>query len=200
VADVDLYSEMAADAEAEAAAIPDDERLKSVAEMVERVRAIDRELMNFAEKVKILGDERKILVTEKIPDSLHVAGLSLIQMTDGSEVEVGTKVYASISEENRVAAHEWLRANGFAELIKNQFTVPFGKGEEERADALEAALLEAEIAFQRKEVVNPQTLGAFVREQIGREKQGRGPFAAPREVFGIYEEGTTKIVPPKRSK
>lgn len=196
----DLLSEIAADAAAEAVALPSDEKIKSITEMIARMKEIESIVSWMSEDIAALNAEWKKLNTESIPDALIAANARMIELTDGSKVEVIGKVHASISEDNQAAAHAWLRENGFDDLIKNVFKVPFGKGEEEEAAALAKALVDAEMTFERKESVNSQTLGAFVREQMAKEKDGRGRFTAPREVFGIFEENVTKITPPKKKK
>ena len=63
---------------------------------------------------------------------------------------------------------EWLEENEFGDIIKHDVKVSFLKGEDEKA-ARFTAWVQANLPKQKvddKKFVHPQTLGAFVREQM----------------------------------
>ena len=96
-----------------------------------------------------------------------------------------------INKNNRDAAHAWLRQQGHGDIIKNQVSVSFGKGEDETA--LETmTLLEQEGLFPaQKESVHPSTLKAFVRERI---ESGDSAFTVDtQKLFSVYQGKRTKI-------
>ena len=94
---------------------------------------------------------------------------------------------ASISIKNREAAYSWLRENGLGDIIKNDITVTFGRGEDNKA--AEYASLAQGQGYEpvQKIGVHPQTLKAVVRERLesGREM--------PSDLFKTYAGNRTKI-------
>ena len=87
---------------------------------------------------------------------------------------------ASIKDENRAQAYEWLRANGFDDIIKNTVSVRFGRGEDELCDTLLNILREKNYPVEQAQKVEPQTLKAWVREMVERGN------VFPTNLFGAY--------------
>jgi hypothetical protein len=61
---------------------------------------------------------------------MHITKLKL---KDGESVEVKPFYSASISPDVQEKAFEWLRNNGLGDIIKNDITVTFGRGEDNKA-------------------------------------------------------------------
>ena len=78
----------------------------------DKVERLDRELKD--EKQALLK-----LTDEDLPSTMADLGLSKFSLDDGSTVEVKPTYGASILVKDRPAAYEWLRENGFDDIIKN---------------------------------------------------------------------------------
>ena len=122
-----------------------------------------------------------------IPDALTNLGLKNFTLASGAGIELIDVVAASIKEENKEAAHDWLRKNNHGDIIKNNVTIVFGKGEDKFATkAMKLLLAQREkgsIKFgdiAQKEAVHYQTLQAFVKSQI---KNGD---TVPVDLFSLY--------------
>jgi ABC-type sugar transport system substrate-binding protein len=124
---------------------------------------------------------------------MREVGLAEMKLANGVEVVISEEVTAAITEERRAAAHAWLREHDFGGLIKTVVTVPFGRGEEEEARRLAAAIAE-EHACELKEAIHPQTLKAFVKEQVEAGKP------LPFELFGVFPFSRAKVKMPKGQK
>ena len=99
---------------------------------------------------------------------------------DGSTVEVKPTYGASILVDNRPQAYEWLRENGYDDIIKNNVICSFGRGEDDKASAFKAfAAKEGYVANQKTEI-HSQTLRAFVKERV------EAGDAFPMELFGAW--------------
>jgi hypothetical protein len=101
-------------------------------------------------------------------------------MADGSQIDIKPFYSASIKEENRAQAFEWLRKHGFDDIIKNTVSVRFGRGEDDLCDTLLNHLREQNYPVEQAQKVEPQTLKAWVREQVERGNE------FPTELFGAY--------------
>ncbi len=87
----------------------------------------------------------------------------------------------------REDAHNWLRQNGLGDIIKNDVTVSFGSGEDNKA--AEYANLAKGQGYQptQKLKVEPMTLKALVRERIENGKD------MPMDIFNVFVGNRTKI-------
>jgi hypothetical protein len=94
---------------------------------------------------------------------------------------------ANISLKNREAAYNWLRQNGLGDIIKNEVSVSFGRGEDNKA--AEYANLAKGQGFQptQKLKVEPMTLKALVRERIENNKD------IPMDIFNVFVGNRTKL-------
>ena len=80
-----------------------------------------------------------------------------------------------------------MRENDHGDLIKNNVSVSFGKGEDSNAVSLKSELEAKGLVVDQKQDVHWQTLRGFVKEQIEKNK------TLPSETFGLYIANRTKI-------
>ena len=73
------------------------------------------------------------------------------------------------------------------DLIKNNLSISFGKGEDSSAVKLKTELESKGLVVDQKQDVHWQTLRGFVKEQIEKNK------TIPSETFGLYIANRTKI-------
>jgi hypothetical protein len=121
------------------------------------------------------------LAEKRIPEAFNDLGLKSLQLTDGTTINLQDMIAATINDENRAAAHNWLRENGYGDIIKNEIIVSFGKDEDKYADVIYDRLVhEGGLQPMRQEKVHPSTLKAFVKERL---KSGE-PF--PADTFKLF--------------
>jgi hypothetical protein len=106
---------------------------------------------------------------------------------DGSVVERKMIVAASIPAANKEAAFDWLRSNGLDDIIKNDITVSFGKGEDNVAGDVVGLLQERGFDPKTKTHVHPSTLKAFVKERVIEGKP------IDLDLFGAFISNTAQI-------
>lgn len=164
-----------------------DAEVKGISQLVKESVALSEQIKVLQEKAKALTEQKFKLDTDAIPNAMQQAGLLEMTTDDGGAVKVENKIYGSISAKNKEAALTWLRDNNHGSLIKNEFRVPFGKGEDAKAASLEQFLKSEEVDYARQDGVHAQTLQAFVREQIQQSKP------LPLELFGVHIQPTAII-------
>ena len=123
-------------------------------------------LQNAEESVSKLKEQAKTLSQFEIPKMMEEMHITKLKLKDGESVEI-KKIYgASIPPQHQEAAFTWLRENGLGDIIKNDITVTFGRGEDNKAS--EYATLAQGQGFEpvQKIGVHPQTLKAVVRERL----------------------------------
>lgn len=165
----------------------DNNDLKQVSGLVRQQLLLEQRVEDFAADLKKAQADLAHISGEALPAALAEHGLTELKMADGSKVTIATVINANISKDRANEAHDWLRANGHDDLIKNTVSVVFGKGEAARAAALISQLDSNGWDPDQKEAVHPSTLKAFCKEQIERGA------AIPSELFGIYIGQKTTI-------
>ena len=167
------------------------EGIQSLADQVERLEGLLSRIEISENNLKDLKKEQQRISGEVIPTMMSEMGLSELKLQDGSHLKVATSYRATISEANKEAAFNWLRNNGLGDIIKNEISVSFGRGEDNKA-AHYAELAKGQgLDPTQKLKVEPMTLKALVRERIEAGKE------MPTELFGVFSENKTTI---KRNK
>jgi len=165
--------------------------LSTIAELAVAIRTSEDNIANLENLLKEKKRELLKLTDEDLPSMLQEIGLSEFKLEDGSQVTIKPTYGASIKVEERPQAYEWLRENGYDDIIKNTVTCAFGRGEDDNASAF-AALAEKEgFIPSQKEEIHSSTLRAFIKERVENGDE------FPSELFGAYV-GQRAVI--KRSK
>ena len=165
--------------------------LTTVAGMARAIRDKEAEVNELEQKLK--NEKRALmkLTDEDLPTMLAEIGLTSMKLDDGSEVSIKPQYGASILVDNRPAAYEWLRVNGYDDIIKNTVACTFGRGEDDKASAFKSFAEKEGFFAEQNTGIHHTTLRAFVKERI----ENGDDF--PMELFGAYV-GQRAII--KRSK
>ena len=146
---------------------------RKIKQQQDKVERLDRELKD--EKQALLK-----LTDEDLPSTMADLGLSRFSLDDGSTVEVKPTYGASILVKDRPAAYDWLRENGFDDIIKNVISCQFGRGEDDQASAFHAFASQQGYPTNQNESIHASTLKAFVKERIETGED------FPHTLFGAY--------------
>ena len=160
---------------------------ESLSSKVIELKGLEDEIANAEKSVSKLKEQAKQLSQFEIPEMMEKMHITKLKLKDGESVEI-KKIYgASIPQEHQEAAFTWLRNNDLGDIIKNDVTVTFGRGEDNKAS--EYANLAKGQGYEpvQKIGVHAQTLKAVVRERLeaGREM--------PSDLFKTYAGNSTKI-------
>lgn len=165
--------------------------LTTVAGMARAIRDKEAEVADLEQKLKAEKKALLKMTDEDLPTMLAEIGLTSMSLDDGSQISVKPTYGASILLENKPKAYDWLRDNGYDDIIKNTVACTFGRGEDDKASAFKA-FAEKEGYFAEQETgIHHSTLRAFVKERV----ENGDDF--PMELFGAYV-GQRAII--KRSK
>ena len=175
--------------EPQVVATPD--MLKKISDLAKRQIEIEEYIAKCEANIKTAKENLKYVSETLLPNALTEVGMAAFSLDNGMSVEVKKELYCTVPKERFGECESWLREHGHESIIKHQIALQFGKGEDDRA--LEAAQILVEGGFtpQDTKTIHPQTLKAFIREQLG---QG---VDIPLATFGAYEATKTKIIYPK---
>ena len=163
------------------------DEVKEISEACNKLTSQNQKVETIQKSLKEAEEESRRLSEEVIPTLMQQAGVSSIKLDNGTSVEVSPYYYAKISEDKKAEAFQWLRENDHGDLIKNNVSVSFGKGEDSNAVNLKSELEAKGLVVDQKQDVHWQTLRGFVKEQIEKNK------TIPSETFGLYIANRTKI-------
>ena len=133
-----------------------------LANKVQQLKDLEDEIANAEDSIKKLKEKANILSQFEIPQMMEEMNITKLKLKDGETVEVSNFYSASIVDQD--AAFQWLRENGRGDIIKNDITVTFGRGEDNKAG--QYAVLAKGQGYEpvQKVGVHPQTLKGVVRE------------------------------------
>jgi hypothetical protein len=96
-------------------------------------------------------------------------------------------IHASIPAARKDEAFSWLRENALDDIIKNDVTVSFGKGQDNIAGDLVGKLEQDGFNTSQKTYVHSSTLKAFVRERFENGKP------IDLDMFGAFVANAAEI-------
>jgi len=138
---------------------------KQLSQLVRNLRNVENQIEDAENHIKALKQEKHRLSVENIPALMDEMGVERLDV-DGLTVERKMIVSASIPKDRKDEAYSWLRENGCDDIIKNDVTCSFGKGQDNSAKNVIAILQDAGFDPATKTHVHPSTLKAFVRERV----------------------------------
>tara|TARA_R100000231_G_C5321361_1_gene163497 strand:- start:1040 stop:1597 length:558 start_codon:yes stop_codon:yes gene_type:complete len=138
---------------------------KQLSQLVRSLRNVEQQIEDAENHIKSLKQEKHRLSVENIPSLMDEMGVERIDV-DGLTVERKMIISASIPKDRKDEAFSWLRENGLDDIIKNDVTCSFGKGQDNSAKNVIAILQDAGFDPATKTHVHPSTLKAFVKERV----------------------------------
>jgi len=161
--------------------------LKELTRTVQVLLKIDVDIAAATQKLKEAKEKSRVLREETIPGAMLELGIESITLETGQKVTIKQEVYAAIPAANKMQAFQWLNDHGYGGLIKTAVITAFGKGERETAVQLAVAMRSDGLDSSFIETIHPQTLKAWLKEQIRNGK------AVPMDLFGARPVLTTYI-------
>ena len=167
--------------------ILDKSDIASLSNYCRELKAYEDEIAELEEKIKFKKNKADKISSEIIPNMLAEQGLSSLKLADGSSVEVRKAYNCTILKDNMESAYNWLRENQLGDIIKNEVSVQFGKGEDNKAEQLLNLAAQEGYEPSQRSKVEPMTLKALYRERV------EAGLDMPSQFFNIFIKDQTKI-------
>jgi L-alanine-DL-glutamate epimerase-like enolase superfamily enzyme len=199
--------------------------LQRITKMCEVLTRQSARVAELEEELKAAKADKLRMEREDLPDLMKELQITQITLENGASVKVEEKVEASITEENRPAALQWLKAYHFDGIIKAELSVQFGREEYEKAEEIRDAIEEQfDVTVDIVEMIHPSTVKSFAKERreadmlvtleerqadalITSEMREADPTLGvpipppiPHNLFGIFVFDSAKITMPKEKK
>ena len=172
--------------EADALGSVDTQTGSQLSQLVRNLRNVEKQIEDAENHLKALKAEKHRLSVENIPQLMDEMGVERLDV-DGVTVERKMIVSASIPAARKDEAFSWLRDNGLDDIIKNDVTCSFGKGEDNIAGDVVGLLQERGFDPKTKTHVHPSTLKAFVKERVTDGKP------IDLDMFGAFISNAAQI-------
>jgi len=167
----------------------DEIEVTDIAEQCIKLKEKEDEIAELEDKLKAKKAEADDISSRVIPELLAEQGLSEIKLADGSKVSVKKEFRATLPKDDlrRESAYQWLRDQGLGDIIKNNVTVSFGRGEDNKANQLMDLAVANGFTPQQKSDVAWNTLTALYEERV------KAGLDMPSDVFSLWIKDKTKI-------
>ncbi len=158
-----------------------------LSDAIEKLNSVSAQIKNAEAGLKKLKEEEKQINNFTIPEIMNKMNLSTVKLRDGSELSVKKIYSATIKADKKAEAIQWLRDNGLGDIVKNEITVNFGQGEENKA--AEYANLAKESGYEpsQKEAVHAMTLKVTMEDWKNKGNE------VPEDLFWTFDGNQTKI-------
>ena len=126
------------------------ENVRSLSNYVIDLQRLENEIEAAEANLKMKKERADKISAEVIPEIMEQMKLKTLKLQDGSSIEVKEVFSATIPVANREGAFKWLRDNDLGDLIKNEITVSFGRGEDNKATIMLVLLRRMDINLHKK--------------------------------------------------
>jgi hypothetical protein len=171
---------------------PSDEQLSVVSGLIKRQIEIEDWIAKQTERMAEAKANLNKIQLELLPEAMLAAGVQEFADESGYRVKVKQDVKAGITEANKEWCFKWLREHNAGDIIRNEFKITYGVGEDDRAKDLVSTLKEQAQEFNQKEYVHSRTLPAFCRAELEENDHGE----EWEQKFGIFRYKVAKIERP----
>jgi len=154
---------------------------------VEKLQSIQDEIKSLEAKLKDKKEDEKYFSSFVIPKLMEEMNLASLKLRDGSELSVKKIFSATIKADKKAEGIKWLRDNGLGDIVKNNITVTFGQGEDNKA--VEYASLARERGYEptQDEKVHHASLTVVMKDF--KEKGNE----IPSDLFSTFDGSQTKL-------
>jgi len=158
----------------------DDYKLDKISRLANEASSLQEDVERLEDELKNFKKAYYRVTDELLPEALEELNLQKFTLNDGSEISVKPVYAASIPKDRRAEAYDWLREHGDGDIIKNNVTVTFGKGEDQDAQAFLLMCGDQGLTPQQIEKIEAMTLKAWLREKV------EAGLPIPLELFGAF--------------
>ena len=158
-----------------------------LSEAIEKLKSVSAQITESESKLKELKDQEKYINNFTIPEIMNKMNLSTVKLKDGSELSIKKVYSATIKADKKAEAIQWLRNNGLGDIVKNEITVNFGQGEENKAMAYANLARGQGYEPSQKEAVHAMTLKVTMEDWKNKGNE------VPEDLFWTFDGNQTKI-------
>ena len=183
------YNGVELDFEKDQQKVAENTDLNALATHVTKILELDDQIEHQENILKEYKTQRDKISSETIPALLAEQGLQSLKLADGTVLEVNKKYSCTLPKDpqKKAAAYQWLRDQGLDDIIKNEVSVTFGRGEDDKANQLMDLAVGNGYEPTQKAKVEPMTLKALYRERV------EAGLDMPSDFFHLFVKDETNM-------
>ena len=160
---------------------------KKLSEEVEKLKYIQANIKLKEDQIKELKEDEKHFSCIVIPKLMEDMNLKSLKLKDGSELTIKDVYFASLKADKKAEGIHWLRDNGLGDIVKNNITVTFGQGEDNKA--VDYASLARQRGYEpiQEEKVHHASLTVVMKEWKDKGRE------VPEELFNTLDGNRTYL-------
>jgi len=182
---------------------PSSNELGAVSGLAERQKNLEDEISNLEAKLKQAKKNLRTISEQDLPLLMQSLNIKEFKLNDGTRVSVNEIVSGSIPSQGAIdkakgdirdelklrqqRCFEYLRKNKAEALIRNVVEVQFQSGDDKKFISFIKEVAEKDYLYSSKAGVHPQSLNAWLKEQISEGKN------VPFEDFRLFTGNRAKI-------
>lgn len=161
--------------------IPSNNEVKEIAALASRQIEQQAEVEHLEEFLKQAQAALRQTQEVDLPNAMQQAGVSEIKLPTGEKITIKDGITASVPKDRKAEVCQWLRLHGFGDIVSEDVSVSFGRGEEQQARETADRLRELGLQPALVTDVNTARLKALIAEQLAKGKD------VPLEMFGAIQ-------------
>lgn len=157
--------------------MPKDNELDEISKLAKEQLSWEEKIIQLETDLDHAKESLKQIQEFLLPEAMMNVGMMEFKMANGSKITIKDDVYASIRKDFINQAVGWLNSVGLGDIVKDQVSVDFGRGES--AQELIEFCKKHKLSASEKLSVHPSTLKATVKEMLAKGVE------FPDEFFSI---------------
>lgn len=163
------------------------DKLAQISKLAEEQAKAEAKVADLEAQLDAANKALNDLAEHRIPALMQECGIEKFKTTSGLNVEIDAKMRASIPKARVPEAVGYLESIGYGDLVKRSFTSKFTRDQQNQAQEFAQMLRDKGFSAEEKQEVHPQTLAAWVKEQLERGVD------IPLDLFGAFWQRRAKI-------
>lgn len=158
---------------------PTNEEMHEISTLAQQQLELEKEVKEYERILEEAKESLRHIQEVLLPEAMATVGMSEFKLANGAKITIKDDVYASLRADYILDAVKWLDGMGLGDIVKDDVTVKFGRGDSDKAKDIVSYAQAQGYNVSEKMSVHPQTLKATVKEQLARGVQ------FPEEFFSI---------------
>lgn len=158
---------------------PTNDEMHEISMLAQQQLDLETKLKELENLVEVAKESLRHVQEVLIPEAMASVGMSEFKLANGAKITIRDDVYASMRADQILNAVKWLDDMGLGDIVKDDVTVKFGRGDSDKAKDIVSYAQAQGYNVSEKLSVHPQTLKATVKEQLAQGVQ------FPEEYFSI---------------
>lgn len=158
------------------------DKLQQIMVLARKMEELHLQQEELLSKLNNITEEGKQIQEQLLPDLMLAVGLTEFTLTSGRKIVVKRDYFANVSKDRMPAVKKWLAEHKMDAIVKAACVVD---------EKYILALQMANLPFELKESIHPQTLKALVKEQCQIPDSN-----FPKDLFGVFEKDMAYVKNP----